>query len=198
MDSSSAFCRTRKDKLPAHQLRTLAHRYQSDPALVRTLREPNTMIFYFQFKRIRQEAQTHPRRFGARVPRHIVQRFLHYAVDVHTCAAIHGERYTLLLIGYGNPRLSFYGRDIPVERALKPGLVQHHRMQRLREAADLLQCGLHDLENFLQVRSEGRSLRRVSARATEHRADGSEDLSKLIVQFAGNIAQRGFLGSNKL
>src|SRR5580658_971442 len=118
MHPRSTFRRTRKNYLAAHQLGTLAHCDQSDAALVRTLREPDAMIFHFQFKRIRQEMQTHPHLLSARMPRHIVQRFLHDAVDMHPSAAVHGERRTLLLIGYGNSGLSFYSGDVPVERAL--------------------------------------------------------------------------------
>ncbi len=156
------------------------------------------MIFHFQLKRVRQETQTHPRLLRPGVPRHIVQRFLQDAVNVHAGAAIHRKRRALFLIGYGNSGLSFYGRNVPVERALESGLVEHHRMQRLRKAANALQSSLHDLENFLQISTQGRTLRSMRSSAPQHRTNGGENLSEFIVQFARNVTQRGFLRGNQL
>src|ERR1017187_8308743 len=184
MHPGSTFHWARKNDLPAHQFRALAHRNQTNPVPVGMLRETDSMIFYFQLKNIRKETQTHPRLLGPGVPRHVVQRFLHNAVNMHPGAPVHRKSRTLLLIGYGNPGLTFYGRNVPVERALEPGLVQHHGMQRLRQAANALQSTLHDLENFLQVRSQRRALGRVRPCAPQHRAYRSENLSKLVMQFA--------------
>src|ERR1700692_1045545 len=115
--------------------------------LILTFREPDSVIFYFQLQRIRQKTQTYPCLLGPGVPRHVVQRLLQDAVDMHSGTAIHRERLPLFHIGYGNSGLSFYVWDVPVERALQSRLVQHHRMQRLRETATTLQRSLPDLKN---------------------------------------------------
>src|SRR6202521_4157767 len=111
MHQSSTVRWTRKNNLSTHRLRALAHGNQTDPAPVRMFREPDSMIFHFQLKRFWQETQTHPRLRGPGVPRHIVEGFLQNAIDMHAGAAIHGKRHALLLIGYGNSGLSFYGRN---------------------------------------------------------------------------------------
>src|SRR5450432_1946880 len=189
----SALRGSRKYESPAHQLRTLTHRHQPDPALVRTFLKSDAMIFDFQFERIAQESQPHPGLLRLRMPCNVIQRFLHHAVDVHTRPAIHRKRFALLLIGYGNSRLPFHRGYVPVESALKSGLVEHHRMQRLRKTAHTFQCRLDDLKNFLQVGAQGGSLRRVGSCSAQHRSNGGENLAKLIVQFARNVTQRRFL-----
>jgi len=55
MHQGSTFGRTRKNNLPAHQLGTFAHRDQTNAMLIGTLRESDSMIFDFQFKRTRQK-----------------------------------------------------------------------------------------------------------------------------------------------
>jgi hypothetical protein len=53
------------------------------------------VIFDIQFEEARSDAKTHPRMFRPGVPRDIVQRFLHDAVDVNQIEARHddgGER----------------------------------------------------------------------------------------------------------
>src|ERR1700741_2884231 len=118
MYQSPTFRWTRKNNMPAHQLGTLSHRDQTNPMLVLTFREPDSMIFYFQLQSIRQETQTHPCLLGSGVPRHIIQRLLEDAVDMHSGTAIHREGLPLLLVGYGNSSLALYVRDVRVERAL--------------------------------------------------------------------------------
>src|ERR1051326_6342882 len=62
----------REHRPTAHQLRTLAHRHQPDPALVRTLLKSYPMIFHFHFEQIAQETQPHPRLLCLRMPCYIV------------------------------------------------------------------------------------------------------------------------------
>src|SRR5215469_12181230 len=112
-------------------------------------------------------------------------------------APTHGKRLSLLLIGYGKAGLSFHGGDVPVEGAFEAGLVEHHRVEGLREAANALERGLRGLENFLQIGAERRSFRGMGAGAAEHGADGGKNLAKLVVQFARNVAQGRFLGGNQ-
>src|ERR1700722_14009279 len=123
------------------------------------------------------------------MPRHVVERFLQHAVDVHTGGAIHGKRFALLLIGYGNSRLPFYRRHVPVERALQSSLIEHDGMQGLREATNAFERGLNGLKDFLEIGAQGRSFRRMRARAPEHRTDSSKNLSKLVVQLARDVTQ---------
>ena len=73
---------------------------------------------------------------------------------MHASGAIHGKGRTLLLIGYGNSGLPFYGRYVPVERALQSGLIEHYRVQGLRETANGFESSLDNLEHFLQIGSQ--------------------------------------------
>src|SRR3984893_16636410 len=197
MHQSSTFRWARKNNLPAHQLRTFSHRYQTNPMLVRAFREPDSMIFYFQLQRFRLETQTYPGLLGPGVPRYVIQRLLQDAVDMHSGTAIYRKGHPLFLIGYGNSGLSFYVRDIPVERALQSRLVEHHGMQRLRETANTFQRSLHDLKTLLQIRPQRRTFRRMGSRTSQHGPDRGKNLAEFIVQFARDVAQRGFLRGNQ-
>ncbi len=110
----STLRRTRKDDLSTHQLRALAHGDQADAALAWAFRESSPVIFHFQLEGSRQETKADPSPFCASVTRDVVQRFLQNAVHMHASAAIDGERLPLLFIGYGNSRLPFHGRNVPV------------------------------------------------------------------------------------
>ena len=69
-------------------------------------------------------------------------------------------------------------------------------MQGLREAANIFERGLGDVANFVEFGAERRIGGSVAFDAAEHGADGGEDLAELIVEFAGNVAERGFLGGD--
>src|SRR6478752_5937138 len=104
------------------------------------------------------------------MPRHVVQCFLQNAIDVYPSAAVDRKRLPLLLIGYGNSGLSFHVGDVPVESALKSGLIEHNRVQSLGEAPDAFQSSLHGLKNFLQISAQRRAFGGMRSRATQHGA----------------------------
>ena len=54
--------------------------------------------------------------------------------------------------------------------------------------------GLH----FLEVLAERGAVGELLSGATEHGADGRQDLAKFIVQLTGDMAERGFLGGDEL
>src|ERR1700733_12465148 len=112
------------------------------------------MVFHFQLENVRQKTQTYPRLLRSGVPCHIVERFLQHTINMHSRRAVDWERWALLLIGYGNSGLPFYGGNVPVERAFQPGLVQHYRMKRLGKTANALERSLHDLKNLLQISTQ--------------------------------------------
>ena len=87
----------------------------------------------------------------------IVQSFLEHAVNVHPSAAIHRKWLALLVIGYCNAGLSFHGGDVPIKGALKPSFIEHDWVQRLRQTAYVFKGRLHGLQDFLQIRAEGRT-----------------------------------------
>ena len=82
---------------------------------------------------------------------------------MHAGAPTHGKRLSLLPIGYGKAGLSFHGGNVPVESALKARLIEHHRVEGLREATNAFERGLHGLKNFLQIGAASAWLRCASA-----------------------------------
>ena len=134
---------------------------------------------------------------GPGVARDVVQRFLQDPINVNSNAAIHGTGVPGFLIGYVNPRLPFHHGNIPVNGALQARLVQHDRMQCLRQAANLLQSRLRDLGDLADFRAQGRALRCVIPRPAQHGAYGSENLAEFIVQLPGDVKQRRLLARNQ-
>ena len=66
-------------------------------------------------------------------------------------------------------------------------------MQRLRQAADIVQRRLRDFADFPQILAQRRALRHLLFHAPEQRADGRQHLPKLVMQFARYVPQSGFL-----
>src|ERR1019366_1572854 len=56
---------------------------------------------------------------------------------------------------------------------------------------------LRDLRHLDQVGAQRRTFRSLPSRPSQHRSDGGQDLSKLIVQFSRNVKQCRFLRSNQ-
>src|ERR1700733_13898345 len=113
-------------------------------------------------------------------------------------AALHGKWLSGFFIGYANSRLPFYHRQVPSQRALKACFLEHDGMQRLREAAHLVESLLRDLGDFTKVRAQGRAFGQLLSSARQHGADSGKNLTKLIVQFARDVTQRGFLHGDQL
>ena len=101
------------------------------------------------------------------------------------------KRGSAFLVGYANSSLPFHHRQVPLDRQLQAGLIEHHRVERLRQAADLFQRALRDFAHLEQFRAKRGIFRRQTTRSSQHCR--SQDLPELVVQFAGNMAQRGFL-----
>src|SRR5579871_5058320 len=71
-------------------------------------------------------------------------------------------------------------------------------MESLREAAHIFKGPLHRLQDFLQIRAQRGAFGSVRAGSTEHGSHGGEDLAKLVVEFARDIAQRRLLHGDEL
>jgi len=56
--------------------------------------------------------------------------------------------------------------------------------------------GLCDALHFLEIGVDRRIGGEMLAGAADERADGGEDLAELIVKFAGDVAEGGFLGGD--
>src|ERR1700677_3182064 len=123
----------------------------------------------------------------------VVQRLLQHSVNVNGRATVQSEGYAGLLVAYVNSGLLLYCGNVPVHGAFQAGFVEHDGMQRLREAADVVQGRLRDVADFAQIGVQGRAFGNAFFRASEQRADGGEDLAEFIVEFAGDRAQHGFL-----
>src|SRR5258708_28337494 len=129
--------------------------------------------------------------------RDVVQGLLHNTINMDRGRTRKWESFPRLFIGYGNSRLPLHGREIPGQSRLQTSFVEHDWMQRLREATHRLQRVLRNLANFVELRPQRRTFRRVFFRPPEHGADGSENLSELVMQFARHVTQRGLLRGNQ-
>src|SRR4051794_39642539 len=150
----SAIRGARDSDSTAHQFGTFAHRDQTDTAAVWAFLKTATAVAYFEFKRLGQKTQSHPRLLCTRMPSDVVQGLLQNAIHVNTCCPVYRKGFPLLLIGYGNSGLSFHGGDVPIKRAFEASFVEHDRVQCLRQAADVFQRRLDNLQHFLQVGSQ--------------------------------------------
>src|SRR5580765_7056950 len=103
---------------------------------------------------------------------------------MHRRIAANGKWCAALFIRYANSSLPLYYGQIPFDRLLQSRFIEHHRMQRLRKTADLVECTLRDFANFEQFCAKRRSIRSQIAGTAKHRSHGGKNLSKLIVQLA--------------
>ena len=94
------------------------------------------------------------------------------------------------LVGHDEAELLLDGAEIPVERALEPQLLEDRRMQRLRQAAHVVQRPLGHLANLAQVGAQRRLGGRLLLGPAEHRSDGGQNLADLVVQLAREVPQR--------
>ena len=69
-------------------------------------------------------------------------------------------------------------------------------MQGLGEAADVIERGLRDSLHFLEVGVDGRIGWKIFSGAADEGADGCEYLPEFVVEFAGDMAEGGFLGGD--
>ena len=106
------------------------------------------------------------------------------------CAGVHRARLAGFFIVQANASLALHRRNIPVQRALESRFFEQDGMQRLGKAANIVQGGLRDFADFLEILAQRRAFRGLIARAAKHGADGGEHLAEFVVQFAGNVTER--------
>src|ERR1700690_2513845 len=131
------------------------------------------------------------------MPYHVVQSFLEDSIDVDAGTAIDWKRIAGFLVADGDPGLLFHHGNVPVHGAFEAGLIEHHRMERLREAANIFESLLRDVADFTKIAPNGGALRHLFFGTAQECADGGENLSEFIVQFPGDVAKRGFLSGNQ-
>lgn len=166
----------------------LAHRWKSD-----------ALIFHFENDCLGLIAKTHVGLFRFRVAGDIVESLLQHAVKMNRDIAVDVSAGTALLVSYCDSVLLFKSWEIDAERAFKSGVVEHHGMQRLRERADFVERGLHDVAHLFEVGSQsGIDGWNPASGALQHGANGGEDLAEFVMQFAGNVAEGVFLNRNQL
>jgi hypothetical protein len=66
-------------------------------------------------------------------------------------------------------------------------------MEGLGETADVVERRLRDALDFLEVGVERGIGGEILAGAADKRADGGEHLAEFVVEFAGDVAEGGFL-----
>ena len=75
---------------------------------------------------------------------------------------------------------------------------EDRRVQRLRQAAHLLEHPLRDLGDVAQLGPQRRSGRRLPLGAAEHRSHRRQRLAELVVQLPGEVAQRRLARGDEL
>ena len=70
-------------------------------------------------------------------------------------------------------------------------------MQGLREAADVVERGLRDALDFLEIGVDGGIGGEIFSSAADKGADGGEHLAKFVVELTGDVAEGGFLRGDK-
>ena len=113
--------------------------------------------------------------------RDVGQSFLQNPIEVDGHIAVDSSAGSALLISYFDSVLFLKSREIDAECAFETGVVENHRMQRLRKSADVIERGLRDIADFAEIGAECRTLRGIFSGAIEQRADGREDLTELVV-----------------
>ncbi len=92
--------------------------------------------------------------------------------------------------------MPFHCGDVPVESGDEAGFVEEDGMQGLGEATDVVERGLRDALHFLKIGVDGRIGGEMLTGAADERADGGEHLAEFVVEFAGDVAESGFLGGD--
>ncbi len=69
-------------------------------------------------------------------------------------------------------------------------------MKSLGETADVVQRGLRDALDFLEVGVDGGISGEMLAGAADERADGGEDLAEFVVEFTGDVTESGLLSGD--
>src|SRR5882724_12628789 len=106
------------------------------------------MIFNLHIQRVGKKTQPHPSLLRSGMSRDVVQGLLHDAVDVNGGSARERKGIAGFFIGHGYAGLALDCGEVPAEGGFESGLIEHHRVQRLRKAADSVERVLSDLTYF--------------------------------------------------
>jgi hypothetical protein len=128
---------------------------------------------------------------------HIIERLLQHTIHLHASGTVHRKRRARFFVVQLQTGLPLNHRNIPIERALQALFIEQHRMQRLRQAANIVQRRLRDFANLLQILAERRALGHLLFHPAQQRANRRQHLAEFVVQLAGNVAKRGLLRGNQ-
>src|SRR3984893_19482797 len=101
------------------------------------------------------------------MPGDIVERFLEDAIDLDACGCSHGTGVSRLFVVKHQTGLPFDCGDVPVESGDEASFVEEHGMQGLRKAADVVERGLRDGLDFLEIGVDGGIGREMVSRTTD-------------------------------
>src|ERR1019366_2779291 len=108
-----------------HQAGALAHGDQTHAVSVRSS-EADALIFHFKHHRFRQIPQAHRRPVGLRMLGDVVERLLHYTVQVDGDLAVQFTCFAGLFVVYLNARLLLETGQVLIQRAFESDFVQNH------------------------------------------------------------------------
>src|SRR6185437_12461441 len=147
-DQRASFASRQEFDFAAQHLRAFPHRDQPHAAPVLRA-EADAMIFHFEGDAIRFEREAHGHALRARMPGDVRKRFLCDAIKMDADVAVQLAARAGFFVANGDSVLAFERGQVDVERAFETCFIEHHRMQRMRERAHFLQCGLHDFAHLL-------------------------------------------------
>src|SRR5207344_955663 len=101
-NQGAAFARPQGLHGSTQDFRALTDRNQSDSTFRSPGREPFPVVFHIELERVVEEAEADPGPVCAGMPRHVVQRFLHDAIDVNTAPPGQRERSAGFFVGDGD------------------------------------------------------------------------------------------------
>ncbi len=146
-------------------------------------------------QRLGEKAQPHGGGLRIRVSRDVVERFLHHAVKVDGKLAVQ-------LAALARPFL----RDVDAGSFLETGEINLPWRSSRPASSSTTGCSACESERTFssvvctisRIFSSERCVRMCAVRALEHGSDGGEDLAEIVVEFAGDRAERAFLHGDQL
>ena len=155
------------------------------------------VVFHFEFQRLAQKSQTHPGFARPGMAGNIIQSFLQDPINMDGGVAVDRKRVRRISHSLCESRLlSTTGRyqSSVLSRPASSSMTGCSAWERLRT---LFERGLRDFAYFAQVGAQGEPSGACFSGAAQHGADGGQNLAEFIMQFARNVAQRGFLRGNQ-
>src|SRR5215472_2258650 len=160
-----------------HHPGPLTHRDKTQ-ALPASLPDPHAFILHFESNGVGPKRQPHGRILRSGMARHIVQRLLRNAVEMSRYLAVEFSNAAGLFKGDLDTCLPLESRQIRIERALQPDLIERYRVKSMRERPDLFERRLNNLAHLLQSLGGGLAISIPARRSLQSNSDCRQYLAE--------------------